>query len=143
MNIYVDGSYKPKTSTGAYGILIVTAQGEEQITGIEENVTNNVMELKALINCLLHIKKHKLDEEYFIVVHSDSQYVVNGLQLWWDKWVANGYKTSTGKPVKNLELWKELIALAETVKCELQWVKGHADNKLHNKIDKAIFELVK
>jgi len=144
MNIYIDGSCRPSTKKGAYGILIEYDDGTtETLTGIKEGVTNNIMELTAIIEALKHIASNKLDSQYKIQIFCDSQYVIRGMGEWWPNWKANGFKTSTGKEVKNLELWKTLMALCKLVRCTLTWVRGHADNERHNEIDKIVYELTK
>ncbi len=141
MEIYIDGSYRAKTKIGAYGILIIKDGVKQVITGVAINVTNNIMEMTALLETLKFLKETRLHEYNEIEIFCDSQYVVKGVEEWWTKWEANGFLTSTGEPVKNLELWKELIALSKEVKGRLTWVKGHALNELHNEIDKIVFDL--
>lgn len=141
MNIFIDGSCRPSTRLGGYGILIVDdAGGRKTIAGVQADVTNNIMELVALIEALKYIQKNNLDKENEIEIFSDSQYVVRGVNEWWTKWKAQGYKNTAG-PIKNLELWKELETLCKEVKCRLTWIKGHALNKDHNEIDAVVFNI--
>jgi len=142
MRIYIDGSCRPSTGLGGYGILMIDDKGQrEVITGTQTDTTNNVMELRALIEALKIIKDRQLDRHYNIEIFSDSQYVVKGVIEWWDKWKSNGFKTSAGATVKNLDLWKEIEKLKNNVRCKLTWVRGHADNKEHNEVDKIVFDL--
>ncbi len=142
MNIYTDGSYRPSTKLGAYGVLIIGDQGERTILkGVVENTTNNVVELQAFIEALKYIKAHQLDKTHKIEIFSDSQYVVKGATEWYTKWKKNGYMTSARTPVKNLEQWKEVEALTMEVRCTLTWVKAHANNISNNEIDKIVFAL--
>ena len=141
MNIYIDGSCRPTTKLGAFAVLIIDSKGNKTVlSGKRENVTNNIMELEALIAALENIKAEKLDKDNVIEIFSDSQYVVKGVNEWWTKWKANNYKTSTGL-VKNLELWKRLEKLCKEVVCTLTWIKGHADNERHNEVDAIVFNL--
>ncbi len=141
MKIYIDGSCRPTTGLGGYAILIIDEKGNRKvIKDTVPNVTNNIMEMQALIQCLKFIKENRLDLLYDIEIFSDSQYVVRGVTEWWTKWKANGYKNSTG-PVKNLALWKEIEKLSQEVKCRLTWVKGHSNNELHNEVDRIVFKL--
>ena len=141
MNIYIDGSCRPSSKFGSYGVLIIDDKGNRHtLTGTQEDVTNNIMELTALIEALKYIRDNQLDSQYEIEIFSDSQYVIKGLTDWWPNWEANNYQTRTG-PVKNLELWKELVALTKVVKSKLTWVKGHALNEKHNEVDKIVYEL--
>jgi ribonuclease HI len=98
------------------------------------------MELTALIEALKHIRDNELHEQYDIEIFCDSQYVVNGVNSWWKKWKANGFRTTTGI-VKNLELWKQIEGLRNEVDCQLTWVKGHAQNEKHNEVDRLVFNL--
>lgn len=141
MNIYIDGSCRPKTRFGSYGILIIDDKGNRRtLTGTREDVTNNIMELTAFIECLKYIKENDLDKDNVIEIFCDSQYVVKGITEWYPKWKANNYQTSTG-PVKNLDLWKHAIKLSKDVKARLTWVKGHAENVRHNEIDRIVYDL--
>ena len=141
MQIFIDGSCRPNSRFGSYGVLIIDDKEERTtLTGTQEDVTNNIMELTALIEALKYIQTNQLDSLYEIEIFSDSQYVVKGVTEWWTKWKANNYMTSTG-PVKNLELWKQLEKLRQSVKCKLTWVKGHAMNTKHNEVDKIVYNL--
>lgn len=141
LEIYIDGSCR-KDKYGTYGVLVVYPDGTQTVIhGDEENTTNNIMEMRALIAALDHIRELKLDETYDITIYCDSQYVVKGLTEWWGKWKANGYRSSTGLPIKNLDLWKQLVGVSKKVKATLKWVKGHANNEKHNEIDSIVFAL--
>lgn len=141
MNIYIDGSCRPNSKFGSYGVLIIDDDGNRKtLTGTQEDVTNNIMELTALIEALKYIRANQLDSQYEIEIFSDSQYVVKGITEWYTKWKANNYMTTTG-PVKNLDLWKHLDKLMKAVKCKLTWVKGHGQNIQHNEVDRIVYEL--
>lgn len=135
MKIYVDGSCRPSTRLGGFGVLIIDDnENRKVLTGIQKDVTNNIMELVALIEALKYVKEHQLDKQFDIEIFSDSRYVVDGVNEWWVKWKANGFRSTTGA-IKNLDLWKDLADLCQCVKCKLTWIKGHASNKDHNEID--------
>ena len=141
MNVYIDGSCRPSSRFGSYGVLIIDDKGHRTtLTGTQEDVTNNIMELTALIEALKYLRDNELDKTNQIEIFSDSQYVVKGISEWWTKWKANNYMTSTG-PVKNLDLWKHLEKLCKEVKCKLTWVKGHAENVRHNEVDRIVYDL--
>lgn len=143
LQIYIDGSCRPTTKIGAYAALAVYDNKEKKIivSGKVNDVTNNIMELTALIEALKYIKDNNLDNNYDIEIFSDSQYVVNGVTQWWSKWAANNFTTSANQKVKNLELWKILIKLSNEVRCRLTWIKGHANNLLHNEVDAIVFKM--
>jgi ribonuclease HI len=143
MEIYIDGSCRPSTKLGGYGVLIVNPHGIKKIiTGKQENVTNNMMELQALIAALTYIQEFTKSNKksYNFQIYSDSQYVVKGINEWWNMWKLNGYKTSSG-PVKNLDLWKKIDDLMQNIKFSVTWVKGHSSNVRHNEIDKIVFDI--
>jgi len=94
-----------------------------ELYGGEAATTNNRMELTAVIRALEALKRPS-DVE----VHTDSQYVKNGIESWIHGWKRNGWKTADRKAVKNAELWRELEALANRHRVRWHWVKGHADN---------------
>jgi ribonuclease HI len=81
------------------------------------------MELTAVIRALESLKRGRAVE-----IHTDSQYVKNGIETWIHGWKRNGWKTADKKAVKNAELWRELDALREQHDVTWHWVKGHADN---------------
>lgn len=142
MQIYIDGSCRPTSKFGGYGVIIHDGNGNKEIiTGTQADTTNNIMEMKALAVALKHIQENEFDKKYEIEIFCDSEYVVLGVTSWWKKWSMNGFKTSSGQPVKNLELWKHLMKLCNEVTCKLTWVKGHASNDNHNEVDKLVFDL--
>jgi len=93
-------------------------------SGGEANTTNNRMELRAVISALEEVERRVPGALVF--VHTDSQYVKNGITSWIISWKRNGWRTADKKPVKNKELWEELDAVVARVKPRFVWVKGHA-----------------
>lgn len=139
VEIYTDGAARNNQSEnniGAYGAILHYKGHKRYITMGFRNTTNNIMELKAVIEGLKAMKKYDIP----IKVYSDSAYVVNGINKGWvNGWKSNGWLKSDGKPVKNMELWEELdylISLFNEV--ELIKVKGHSDNEGNNEVDKMI-----
>lgn len=139
VEIYTDGAARNNQSEnniGAYGAILHYKGHKRYITMGFRNITNNIMELKAVIEGLKAMKKYDIP----IKVYSDSAYVVNGINKGWvNGWKSNGWLKSDGKPVKNMELWEELdylISLFNEV--ELIKVKGHSDNEGNNEVDKMI-----
>ena len=100
---------------------------KKEISGGMKNTTNNIMEITAVIEALKCLKK-----ESNVKIYSDSAYVVNAfLQGWIYNWMEKGWKTASGDPVKNKELWEELYSLTKKHKVEFIKVKGHSDNKFN------------
>ena len=105
--IHTDGACKGNPGPGGWGALLVAGGREKELFGGEPSTTNNRMELTAVIRALEALKVPSEVE-----IHTDSQYVKNGIETWIHGWKRNGWKTADRKPVKNAELWRELEALA-------------------------------
>ena len=123
VHVYTDGACKGNPGPGGWGALLVADGREQEIYGGERDTTNNRMELTAVIRAL-----ESLDAPAEVDLHTDSQYVKQGIETWIHNWKRNGWKTSDKKPVKNAELWRELESQAARHRVRWHWVKGHADN---------------
>lgn len=139
VEIYTDGAARNNQSEnniGAYGAILHYNGHKRYITMGFRNTTNNIMELKAVIEGLKAMKKYDVP----IKVYSDSAYVVNGINKGWVKgWKSNGWLKSDGKPVKNMELWDELDCLISLFnEIDFIKVKGHSTNEGNNEVDKMI-----
>jgi ribonuclease HI len=121
--IYTDGACKGNPGPGGWGALLQSGGHEREIFGGEPHTTNNRMELTAVIRAL-----QALTASCPVAIHTDSQYVKNGIETWIHGWRRNGWKTADRKPVKNADLWRELAALAAAHAVTWHWVRGHADN---------------
>ena len=122
--IYTDGACKGNPGPGGWGALLQADGREREIFGGEPHTTNNRMELTAVIRAL-----QTLTRSCPVAIHTDSQYVKNGIETWIHGWRRNGWKTADRKPVKNADLWRELAALAAQHDVTWHWVRGHADNE--------------
>ena len=134
--VYTDGAARGNPGRGGYGaVLNYTAPSGKQHT-LElsrgyERTTNNRMELLAVIVAL-----EALTRPCEVELHSDSQYVCNAFnQHWIDGWIRRGWKTADKKPVKNVDLWKRLLAAKEPHRVRFLWVKGHAGHALNERCD--------
>lgn len=128
--IYTDGSCYKNPGPGGYAALIFDDDKEIIIKGFNPDTTNNQMELKAVIEALKAIRKNKS-----IVLYSDSNYVVKGINEWLKDWKMRGWKTSSNKEVKNLKLWQELDKLINKKKIKFRKVKAHQGNEYNEKVD--------
>jgi ribonuclease HI len=122
VEIFTDGACKGNPGRGGWGALMITAEHKKELFGGELNTTNNRMELKAVIEALLALKR-----PCEVVVHTDSQYVQKGISEWIHGWKARGWKTAAKEPVKNVDLWQALDAAQAMHSIQWRWVKGHAD----------------
>jgi len=120
VDIYTDGACKGNPGPGGWGALLVCGDREKELFGGESATTNNRMELTAVIRA-----REALTRPSSIDLHTDSQYVKNGIETWIHNWKKNGWKTSDKKPVKNADLWRELDVLAARHDIRWHWVKGH------------------
>lgn len=131
VTIYTDGACSGNPGPGGWASVLIYNGNEKEISGGKQDTTNNIMEITAVIEGL---KALKFPCE--VDLYSDSAYVVNTfLQGWIYSWMKNNWKTASGAPVKNQELWQELYNLTKVHKVNFNKVKGHADNKYNNRCD--------
>ncbi len=150
MHIYTDGSCsqgKAEYTTQAGGWAVVVIGNEDfvikTLAGGQKGTTNNAMEMTAFINALNVIGEELLKNDFIqgpFYIYSDSAYILNCLnQKWYIKWRQNGWKNAKKEPVKNKELWVELINLYEyitvRVPIEIIKVKGHSGNQWNDLVD--------
>ena len=133
ITVYVDGACKGNPGLGGWGAYIITEQAEHKICGGEPETTNNRMELTAVLKALKYMAKFGYVAATIV---TDSMYVKNGLEKWIVGWKNNGWKASTGSPVKNKDLWVEIDNLRQQFDLNFQWVKGHSGNKYNDAVDK-------
>lgn len=121
VEIHTDGGCWGNPGVGAWAAVLRSGKHVKEISGGEVATTNNRMELKAAINALKVLTKPCAVE-----LHTDSQYVRNGITQWLTGWKRNGWKTKDKKPVKNADLWQELDTVCKPHQIDWKWVKGHA-----------------
>ncbi|KTT20864.1 ribonuclease HI [Pseudacidovorax intermedius] len=132
VTIYTDGACKGNPGPGGWGAWLKSGTYEKELFGGELDTTNNRMELTAVIEALAALKR-----PCRVVLFLDSQYVRQGITSWIRGWKAKGWRTSTGQPVKNVELWKRLDQLVADGghQIEWRWVKGHSGDEGNEKAD--------
>ncbi len=131
VTIYTDGACSGNPGVGGWGAILMSGEKVKEISGGEDVTTNNRMELTAVIEALRILKK-----ACEVNIYTDSTYVADAfLQNRLATWQANGWKTSSGSTVKNIDLWEKLIDLTERHHCRFFKVKGHADNPFNNRCD--------
>lgn len=120
IEIFTDGSCLGNPGAGGIGILLRYKQHEKKLYQGFFQTTNNRMELRAVIVAL-----NSLKEPCSVILHSDSQYMKNGITKWIFNWKKNNWKTSSGNAVKNQDLWCSLDQAIQKHQIEWRWVKGH------------------
>jgi ribonuclease HI len=118
--IHTDGACKGNPGPGGWGALLRWGDHERELFGGERQTTNNRMELTAVIEALSALKQ-RCD----VALYTDSAYVKNGITVWVHGWKQRGWRTADNKPVKNVELWRRLEALAAQHEVKWHWVRGH------------------
>ncbi len=92
--------------------------------------TNNRMEMLAAI-----IGLESLKEPCVVDLHTDSQYLRQGITQWIHGWKRKGWKTASKQPVKNVDLWKRLDEVTQKHQIEWHWVKGHSGQPENERVD--------
>lgn len=137
--LYTDGACSGNPGVGGWGAVLMYNDAKKEISGAEESTTNNRMELTAIIEGLKCLK-----ESCEVDIYSDSAYAVNAFNNGWIySWQMNGFVKSDNKPVLNVDLWQELLALTKLHKVKFFKVKGHTDNEFNNLCDKLATDAVK
>ena len=131
VEIFTDGACKGNPGPGGWGALLRMGRHEKELSGSDPSTTNNRMEMTAVIRAL-----EALIEPCEVLLHSDSRYVIDGMTKWIHGWQKKGWVNSSKKPVRNAELWHELIEAAAPHKITWQWVKGHDGHVENERVDK-------
>ena len=126
-----DGACKGNPGPGGWGVLLRSGAHEKELSGGEVLTTNNRMELLAAIRGLEALKKPSR-----VTLSTDSRYVMDGLTKWIKGWQRNGWKTADRKPVKNADLWQELLDATAPHRIDWKWVKGHAGHPDNERADR-------
>ena len=130
VTIHTDGSCLSNPGPGGWAAILRWRDNEREIVGHEPDTTNNRMELMAAIMVL-----NAVTRAMPIDLHTDSRYVMNGVQEWMPAWKANGWKTASKKPVANQDLWQQLDEAVSRHHIRWHWVKGHAGDELNERCD--------
>ena len=131
VTIYTDGACKGNPGPGGWGAWLAYGAHEKELWGGEPLTTNNRMELTAVIQALASLKRSSR-----VALYTDSEYVRNGITTWIHGWKQRGWKTADKKPVKNIELWQRLDALAAQHQVQWHWVRGHTGDPGNERADR-------
>lgn len=131
VTIYTDGACSGNPGPGGYGAILMYGEYIKEISGGEENTTNNRMELLGVISALKMLKR-----PCQVDLYTDSSYIVDAVEKGWaKKWQAKGWMRNSKEPAKNPDLWQTLLDLLEIHQVKFHWVKGHAQNPYNNRCD--------
>jgi len=128
--IHTDGACSGNPGPGGWGAILAFGDHEKELKGGEANTTNNRMELTAAISALEALKKPcRVD------LHTDSQYLRDGVTAYLARWKQNGWRTADKKPVKNIDLWQRLDKAMHQHQIRWHWLRGHAGHALNERAD--------
>lgn len=131
VEIFTDGACKGNPGPGGWGAILRMGEHEKEMQGSERETTNNRMEMTAAIRAL-----QALNQPCRVTLHTDSRYVLDGITKWVFGWQKNGWRTADKKPVKNGDLWQELVEAVRPHKVDWVWVKGHDGHPENERVDK-------
>jgi ribonuclease HI len=128
--IYTDGACSRNPGPGGWGAILVSGPHRKELSGGEAATTNNRMELMGAIAALEALRRpSKVD------LHTDSEYLRNGISQWIHGWKRKGWRTAANEPVKNAELWQRLERAQARHQVRWHWVKGHAGHRENERAD--------
>ncbi len=131
VEIFTDGSCKGNPGPGGWAALLRLGKHEKELVGGEADTTNNRMEMTAAIRGL-----EALTEACAVELYSDSKYVLDGITKWVEGWQRRGWKNASKKPVRNADLWHELIDAAARHQVTWHWVRGHDGHPENERVDR-------
>jgi ribonuclease HI len=137
VELWTDGACRGNPGPGGWAAVLIAGEREKVLKGGELLTTNNRMELTAAIRGLEALRRRCR-----VHVHTDSEYVKRGVTEWLADWKQRGWKTAAKKPVKNVDLWQELDALAQRHDIEWHWVRGHAGIAGNERVDRLANEAI-
>jgi ribonuclease HI len=130
VSVHTDGACSGNPGPGGWGAILRWDGRVRELKGGEFLTTNNRMELMAAISALEALKR-----PCSVDLHTDSQYVRQGITQWIHNWKRNGWRTADKKPVKNADLWQRLDLALARHDIRWHWVRGHAGDALNERAD--------
>jgi len=137
VTIHTDGACSGNPGPGGWGVILQWNGHTRELKGGEAHTTNNRMELMAAIVALETLKR-----PCDVDLHTDSEYLRQGITDWIHGWKRNGWRTADRKPVKNADLWQRLDAAVERHTVHWHWVRGHAGHDLNERADELAREAI-
>jgi ribonuclease HI len=138
VDVFTDGACKGNPGPGGWGALLRMGEHEKEMSGGEPDTTNNRMEMTAAIKAL-----NALTEACDVTLHTDSKYVIDGITKWVHGWKKKGWINASKQPVRNADLWHDLIEAAGRHKVQWEWVRGHSGHVENERVDKLASDAAK
>jgi ribonuclease HI len=138
VTIHTDGACSGNPGPGGWGAILAFKDREKELKGGEPQTTNNRMELMAAISAL-----EALTRPCTVHLYTDSQYVRKGITEWINGWKRNGWRTASGEPVRNVDLWQRLDAALKPHQVRWHWVRGHAGHAVNERADELAREAIR
>jgi ribonuclease HI len=130
VEIWTDGGCKPNPGPGGWGAILRFGSTERELSGADPATTNNRMELTAAAAAL-----EALTRPCTVVLHTDSEYLRNGITRWTEGWVRRRWRNAAGDPVANIDLWQRILAAAQRHEIDWRWVRGHSGDAMNERAD--------
>jgi ribonuclease HI len=130
VEIWTDGGCKPNPGPGGWAAILRFGTVERELSGAEAATTNNRMELTAAAEAL-----EALTRPCTVALHTDSEYLRNGITRWTTGWVRKNWRSASGDPVANIDLWKRILAAAQRHEIDWRWVRGHSGDTMNERAD--------
>src|SRR5690242_5217407 len=130
VGIWTCGGCRPNPGPGGWAAVMRFKGAERELSGADADTTNNRMELTAATAALEALKR-----PCRVVLHTDSEYVKNGVTRWHVGWVRRNWRNASGDPVKNMDLWRRLLDAAAAHEIEWRWVRGHSGDPMNERAD--------
>ena len=137
VTIHTDGACSGNPGPGGWGVILQWDGHTRELKGGEAHTTNNRMELMAAIMALEALKR-----PCDVDLHTDSEYLRQGITDWINGWKRNGWRTAARKPVKNSDLWQRLDAAVGRHTVHWHWVRGHSGHDLNERADELAREAI-
>ena len=131
VEVFTDGACKGNPGPGGWGALLRMGSHEKELSGSDPDTTNNRMEMTAVLQAL-----NALIEPCRVLLHTDSRYVIDGMTKWIHGWQKRGWINASKQPVRNADLWHDLIEAAKRHDIEWIWVRGHSGHPENERVDR-------
>ena len=131
VEIWTDGGCRPNPGPGGWAAVLRFRGVERELSGADPATTNNRMELTAATMALETLKR-----PCRVVLHTDSEYLKNGVTRWHVGWVRRNWRNAAGDPVANMDLWRRVLEAAKAHQIEWRWVRGHSGNAMNERVDR-------